>query len=93
MSDEGFGKRRYSVEEMDRMRSAIHGIHPMPMSGHVSNTIEEQTVKMTEDYLRSYMLNGTAPEDLERKAEEIRAARYARMRERGDDFINCNEPL
>ena len=50
------GTRKYSVAEIDRMRNAVYGLYPesyWPKAPEV------------EDRLRTYMLNGTTPEELE----------------------------
>jgi hypothetical protein len=58
--------KQYTVEEIDRMRSAVRYI--IFPDGHFSDDfpIEERYVqKQTEDQLRTYMINGTRPEELE----------------------------
>lgn len=49
--------RKYSVAEIDKMRSALRFMVPLPA---YSNDIE----RIAEDQLRTHMLNGTDPEDL-----------------------------
>lgn len=57
-------RRKYSVEEIDRMRAAIaagrvHGYH----------INADARDRLIEDRLRTYMLNGTEPKELEDEAE------------------------
>lgn len=56
--------RKYDLSEIDRMRSATQMILDM-VSG-------DRTGKTAEDHLRTYMLNGTDPEELEQYAKLTR---------------------
>lgn len=55
-------QRKYSINEIDRMRSAIH------QASYWYRGFESH--EQTEDKLRTHMLNGTEPEELEAKARE-----------------------
>jgi hypothetical protein len=65
-------ERKYSVSEIDRMRRAV----ALMMIGPCRNGAE------VEDRLRTYMLNGTDPEELDEaakphiEAEEIRVKAF-----------------
>jgi hypothetical protein len=60
--------RKYSTSEIHSMRVALNLIVPWRDSRQVRIIeIEEQ--------LRTYMLNGTSPEELEREANRIAATR------------------
>lgn len=70
----GEAVRKYSVEEIDQMRSAIEfqwlfGCKPKDApqtSFRNSRTyMEEEKVKCVEELLRTYMLAGVSPEELE----------------------------
>lgn len=52
--------RKYSLDEIDRMRMAVHDI-----SG--GNGV---SLSLVEERLRTYMLNGTSPEELETAARQ-----------------------
>ena len=54
-------QRKYSVGEIDRMRKALERICIRPMVPY--NPVEKQ--REIEEHLRTYMLNGTDPEELE----------------------------
>jgi len=70
-------QRKYSLDELDRMRRAIsvelwpRGTFRGPVFGYVPEG--EQSLAI-EDRLRTYMLNGTTPEELEERANAARAA-------------------
>lgn len=71
-------ERKYSVSEIDRMRQALLSI--CGMDRDFLGPVEEQ--------LRTYMLNGTDPEELEQRREE-QYVTWTRMneealRERGE---------
>ena len=63
---------KYSIDEIDRMRAAIwelnhiHGHFVTP--GSCEEFMSRQLAKI-EDQLRTYMLNGTTPEELEEAAQ------------------------
>ena len=67
-------ERRYTVSEIARMRRAVEQIWlfggPVQIGGQgISRsymTAEKETA--VEERLRTYMMNGTAPEELEREA-------------------------
>lgn len=65
---------KYSVEEMDRMRKAIQDLHVTSWHRYSDGAFGGGSMgdnrKIVEEYLRSYMLNGTTPEELEQAAEE-----------------------
>lgn len=52
-------ERKYSVSEIDRMRSAVRRL------------IVSENIQMQEEYLRTYMLNGSGPEELDRHVLEL----------------------
>lgn len=56
-------ERKYSISELDRMRRALRWLKPYRS--------EETTPLLIEDRLRTYMLNGTDPEELEQAASVI----------------------
>ena len=62
--------RKYSVTEIDRMRRAVRTIE-----GHRPAFWDGSADAKCEDRLRTYMLNGTEPEELEatadKRAEEL----------------------
>jgi hypothetical protein len=70
--------RKYSVQEIDRMRVAI------PKLAQRYEALDGVT---KEERLRTYMLNGTDPEELEREAEA--AMRQRRLKKSGDDLIRA----
>ena len=58
-------QHKYSIDEIDRLRKALH---TYLVTGLFYYTNEmEQTVELQ---LRTHMLNGTTPEDMEEKAKE-----------------------
>lgn len=61
-------ERKYSVAEIDRMRDAVHTLCTPVGVGHRPVEVEER--------LRTYMLNGTDPEELEDAASERRNQYY-----------------
>lgn len=63
--------RKYSVSEIDRMRRAIFEMRLLPYGG-------DSIQQIIEERLRTYMLNGTDPEELEAEAMSISAIRKAR---------------
>jgi hypothetical protein len=65
-------ERKYSVSEIDQMRKAVKAIY----GSGIGNCTQAECCQMIEEHLRTYMLNGTDPEELEREAAEF-------MRERG----------
>lgn len=52
--------RKYSIQEIDRLRAAL----VFKLFGADTRMVEEQ--------LRTYMFNGTGPEELEEQVAEIR---------------------
>ncbi len=60
--------RKYTVAEIDRMRRAISQRENLSMQGQ-SFYPNERHAKI-EDMLRTYMANGTEPEELERAASQ-----------------------
>lgn len=66
--------RKYSVAEIDVMRRSVH----------VLIASNEIATASAEDWLRTYMLNGTDPEELVDAAEQAHAAALAREREDED---------
>lgn len=61
---------KYSIQEIDEMRSLVRTLlHPPP-------TIRSMYISPTEDdverHLRTYMLNGTRPEELRAEMERTR---------------------
>lgn len=56
--------RKYSVAEIDQMRSAVERGFSRPAD-------PMKAALIIEDRLRTYMLNGTEPEELERAAEDF----------------------
>jgi hypothetical protein len=54
--------RKYSFEEIDRMRDALAWILEYRYTPHTR----------IEDYLRTYMMNGTDPEELEEEARKAK---------------------
>jgi hypothetical protein len=71
------GKRKYSVEEIDAMRGSVRCMFP---SG-VSYRREERT-KEIEERLRTYMVNGTTPEELSAAAQDFQKREYDVFRQR-----------
>jgi hypothetical protein len=59
-------ERRYTVAEIDRMRSALRLIIIRPNTNYYPDEMERKI----EDQLRTYMLNGTDPEELDRLRDE-----------------------
>ncbi len=58
-------ERRYSFEEINRMRTALNYLLMAPFG--IDNKAQ------VEDQLRTYMINGTDPEELEQQAAKWRA--------------------
>jgi hypothetical protein len=63
-------QRRYTLDEIDRMRAAIRRVQP-------SNYMNRPLLSV-EDQLRTAMVGGVEPQELEDKADEF----WARIRER-----------
>ncbi len=59
-------QRKYSIDEIDQMRRAVGWIHA-PLGAYYKS--EEDARK--EQILRTYMLNGTAPEELEEAVQKM----------------------
>jgi hypothetical protein len=65
--------RQYSVDEIARMRKAVSMLlHPVALSAYRGPS----KIAEIEDQLRTYMLNGTDPEELEELAQAARQIRY-----------------
>lgn len=60
---------RYSIEEMDRMRLAIE-------QGNYWPTDDEKRARGVEDRLRTHLVNGTTPEELEVAAKGFQERRW-----------------
>lgn len=63
-------QRKYSVDEIDQMRGALIQIYRLHSSTDV-RTLEER--------LRTFMLNGTEPEELVKRLSAMRREAAARM--------------
>lgn len=63
--------RKYSVAEIDRMRSAIFFILTPPLMPYQEQDRKEEI----ERHLRTYMANGTEPAELEEMVFQIHRAR------------------
>lgn len=63
-------QRKYSISEIDRMRSALEWSY----GGGVYNAAARSAE--VEDRLRTYMLNGTDPEELEERTASRRNAEH-----------------
>lgn len=66
-----FGPRKYSVNEIDRMRRAIGLSYPMDGS-----YVQADRDADIESRLRTYMQNGTDPEELEEFSNRRQRAEY-----------------
>jgi len=66
---------KYSIEEIDRMRTAIKHSYPTGIP-----YLEEERSKEVEDQLRTYMINETTVEELEA---------WSKLKQQEDD-INWN---
>lgn len=73
--------RKYTVAEIDQMRSSIRWSYPCGVSYY-----PDQREREIEDRLRTYMLNGTEPEELvemgrraQEREQEIALARQAAL--------------
>ena len=60
-----FGKK-YSISEIDEMRKSLYVIY------------DDYSKPDHEDKLRTYMTNGTSPEELQEKAEKVATIRKER---------------
>jgi hypothetical protein len=60
---------KYSVDEIDRMRETVRRLLT-PKGGGLYSYNPEQRTKEIEERLRTYMLNGTEPSELEKSAED-----------------------
>lgn len=60
-------ERKYSVQEIDRMRMAVRHQFPMAWSGSIGFPMKltDEYDGQVEDRLRTYMLNGTDPDELD----------------------------
>jgi hypothetical protein len=60
-------ERKYSVTEIDRMRKAIRHQFPLSYGGAVGEPLRLETKydAHVEDRLRTYMMNGTDPDELD----------------------------
>ncbi len=73
-------ERKYSVSEIERMRDALRWILIQPGVTYY----EDQKAAEIEEQLRTYMLAGTAPEELEAKqADVIRFRQELALRRQG----------
>lgn len=70
-------QRKYSISEIDRMRVAI--------SSGMSWSHGAKDTPIIEDRLRTHMLNGTEPEELEAAAKDFEEKWYR-------DFLEKNRP-
>lgn len=66
--------RIYSVPEIDRMRDACRSIECGTQFGHSSAPFD-LAYRFAEERLRTYMLAGAAPEDVE-QAARVQLARF-----------------
>lgn len=59
--------RKYSVQEIDRMRNAVRRQFPMSWGGLIGMpmTLSTEYDAQVEDRLRTFMLNGTEPDELD----------------------------
>ena len=64
-------ERSYTLKEIDRMREAISYVHCI--RGVDADHLDAVN-RSIEDHLRTYMLAGISPEDLELKAKELEAS-------------------
>ena len=60
------GERKYSVSEIDQMRRAVENVCSLRRSAFDQDGIRRDA----EDQLRTYMLAGTEPDELQRFANE-----------------------
>jgi len=67
-------QRKYSVDEIDRMRRAIEWSY-----GDGVFTMADRQADV-ENRLRTHMINGTDPEELENEASRLQAARIEQQR-------------
>lgn len=75
--------RAYTVGEIDRMRAVL-----VEIDGH------NVTPAWLEDTLRTYMIGGVGPDELEKKLEELninRSAQYEAQRALGRAMVERNE--
>lgn len=107
-------RRKYSIDEIDRMRAALRELeipvkgyyvrpdelfmsHPemMRRSALMVQDIHMGQANTTEERLRTHMLNGTEPEELEAKVAELHHAREAEQAEeaRRDEMRRTNTML
>jgi len=98
-------ERRYSVEEIDMMRSAVWRVHyarnlyfnfGSRYGGYPSKSgaeIEAAAVRMCEEELRTYMLNGTEPEEVEALALKEEEAAQERVRKFDKAFMKGAEQI
>lgn len=75
----GDAGRKYSVADIDRMRSAISTMLSGYLLSEATNnpggwSMSTPPLVLVEDYLRTYMLNGTTPEELEAAAAQHTAS-------------------
>lgn len=63
-------QRKYSVAEIDAMRAAI--------GNSIRRPVDERVI---EERLRTHMLNGTEPEELQRAADDFFDKEMARLRD------------
>jgi hypothetical protein len=82
IDDHRFGQARYTVDEIDEMRKAVRTISYDEYPGGNPG--------LAEDKLRTYMLNGTTPEEL---AEQAYKARRERMKDRVDKLAASVQPV
>ncbi len=58
--------RKYSIEEIDSMRASLNDL-AAPLHGGLYTPIESTVI---EDRLRTYMANGTDPDELTKKCHD-----------------------
>jgi hypothetical protein len=74
-------QRKYSLDEIDLMRSLVAGLFTAyHMPGWLYHVPSDED-RRVEERLRTYMMNGTSPEELEAQLENIRAQTQKRYEE------------
>jgi len=87
--EQGCTAARYSVSDIDRMRKALNRNPKNRLGGYpYDGSKPHRQLQYIEELLRTHMLNGTSPADLEKEADDEWAAIRARQALRERDRHN-----
>jgi len=81
-------KKKYSISDIDRMRNALRYLKIENMVPYY----EEELAAAVEDQLRTHMMNGTDPHELEQAIQKKRQLEHEWEREREERMRRISEP-